>query len=310
MRPKVGIAVSAVVASLLALTVFITNPVFGGEVARLQRGLPSWKQGDWWTVTSDILVDDPNNPESAGRLAVPGKPAERSVFSITHRFVVEKNESVKGEDCDRIGIYVEKLPKNVSDDTEGKPLWTLSIRRSDGSLARLEWCLRKYPCYTEGKIDKKGSRDFPNHLPAVSRISQSVPLDVPLIPVPLGKLRALGEHENTLRYKDQWAQPPETPDSSVPKAVRDRWKRLEQTQTTSVHEEVVMGKRQKLAVVSIWGQAIGERTQVWVAGYPWWIEWMRSAVVDGKVIGGVFRAKLVSFGEADSEGKKVSFKQK
>ena len=250
-----------------------------------KRGLPAWQEGDWWVVSADILTDDRLvNPEKKGKLVSASLPDDRGVFSVETRFQVEKPTIVKREVCDVISIRVHRLPSWLKDETEGEPLWKLFIRKSDGTLAKYEWKLRQWP-FVAGEVQSVGSRELKEHMPVAHSMAGLVPLDVPLLSHPLGEIRPLYDRQKVLTYdKDEWTAHP-------------------RKETIEVYEDRVLGKKQKVVVITIWGPDIGFRRQVWVPGYPWWVEWSQMDQ-DGLVRSGILRARMVAFGNR-ARGRKV-----
>lgn len=252
----------------------------GQEGQPPRRGLPVWEQGDWWIVSADILVNDGKNPEKKDVPLLPATmPSPRSTFTMEFKFQVDEQAKVGDELCDLISIHPHKLPTGVVDETGGEPLWRLFIRTSDGTLAKFEWKLRQGICLVSGKVEHEGSLGYEAHQPVVHYIDERVPRDVPFLLKPLAEMKALTDNMKILKFTDEFTAEP-------------------RSQTTEVYEDNVLGKRQKVVVVTICGQGIGFRREVWVPGYPWWVEWT-GMDADGLVRPGILRSRLVEFGGKD-----------
>ena len=59
-----------------------------------------------------------------------------------------------------------------------------------------------------------------------------------------------------------------------------------------------------VARLTLWGKGIGQRTQYWAAGYPWWVKWEKTAD-KAAVEEGPLRARMVMFGKKGKPGTKV-----
>ena len=70
------------------------------------RGLPKWKTGDWWIVSSDILIDELNNGVYYARMCVSmdgrqfeidARPSDCIAIALRARAPVHVRESVLSE---------------------------------------------------------------------------------------------------------------------------------------------------------------------------------------------------------------------
>jgi len=211
----------------------------------------------------------------------PERALEFSAFRVGHRFDMIGFRRVRWKDCAVIEVRPAGLPKGVRDDTEGAPLWTLCLRKADGTVARYSWALRGGPCFTTGKLQQQGTCDCTKHQPKIIPLDQQCPLDVPLLTAVGLPVRFLWEKDKKISYTDERTG-------------------QKQMQTIAVIDDVVFGKRQKVVYVTLQGKDWGLRTQRWVSGYPWWLTWSRT-MLDGRLEYGLLRSRLVQYG---SEGGK------
>jgi len=265
------------------------------EAAARPRPLPEWEPGDWWIVAANVAVNrswNPEIPRAERGLVTAGSYYGMGVFTIEWRFEVQEPEAVNagGDICDVITVRPHRLPRGERDDTGGEPLWTLWIRRDDGSLARGAWKLRDSICGTGGAVRREGegSRDFRERRPVVWKEQALVPLDVPLLPVSLADLHPLAEYRGRkmLKYIDDWLE-------------------MERYQTVEVLEETAFGQRRMLVLVTLWDENYGEQYQLWVPGYPWWVEWHYPPPRGRIDTTWLLRARLVEFGKRGEKGTRV-----
>jgi hypothetical protein len=271
-----------------------------------KRGIPKWKMGDWWIVSSDILIDEISNPSKPPRIGgAISDPKKRGIFSVSLIFRVCDTNNVAGDLCDLIEIFPYELPPGVTDDSGGKPLWRLFIRQDDGTLARNEWNLRRSPCFVTGPVDLQGSQLYKQRSPVVKYVPQLTPLVIPY-------LSPHSIHEHKTEYTEVKTGKKSTETFSVAsKKVFEFTSEnsdIKKSQSVDIIEDVVFGKRQEILNVNfVCDDDRMERTvitQTWVSGYPWWVQ-CSSRLMNGDLEYGTIRSRLVEFG---NKGQKPTVK--
>ena len=244
-----------------------------------------WSTGCWWVVESDYILSPENNPALPTRTISPSAPNEHSILNLRHRFAVVRESDVAGSKCWVVHVAICGYPEGVKNDTKGKPLWVLYVRKDDGSLARYSWCLRDGPCFITGKVKQEGTRYLKKRLPVVPTVDQQTPLDIPLFNWNAKQLTFIRKTTHQLSFEDEWHEG-------------------KQIQRTEILKEIIGAKEIPVAIITISGHEMGLRQQTWKTGYPWWLAW-RQIGMNGRLHYGLFRARLLEWGIAGGKKYKV-----
>ena len=250
-----------------------------GESGKAQRNMPVWQVGDWWVISVDWLYPAPFAEDGKPQLVTPDDLDTLILHPVSFdmRFEVREPRVVGGDLCDVIAISVQKSPADIKNDSKGEALWQLYVRKSDGTCAGCSKRLREASGWRlAGEVTEESAVELERHQPVLIWQWSLVPKEMPLIVMPLDSMKPLHKRDRILSYKDEW----------VRQAVN---------QTTEIYEDVVLGKKQRVMMITFWGDGVVQRSQMWISGYPWWVEW-KAWPEKGTLPAGPLRAKMIRYG--------------
>lgn len=225
--------------------------------------IPHYKIGDRWFIESHFIEDMAQMPDV-------GEELKDIVFC--HKYEVVSEQSIGDNKVWVIDIKAVHVPKDFPDDHGDNFLWQLYINQENFTLMKIKSSIRSRLFLVSGSEVESQTIDFINKEPAVlNSIILRTPIDIPKFPI--------GEFPRFLEYNE------------IVFSFLNEDTSTKCYQRMEIVEQMTDQTNLEMLYITLYGPAIGYRTQVWVAGLPWWKEW-RKVSNDGDHRG-LWYAKLI-----------------